>query len=246
MWKNSLQRGRPQVIMWRMRIARWIPKATHTHTVRFFKTYYFSTTKTVARTSLNVTLCVEYSTVQYSTVQYSICHVVTLCVQYSTVYVTLLRYAYSTVQYSTVQYSTVQYSICHVVTLCVQYSTVQYSAVQYSTVQYSTCHVVTLCVQYSTVQYISCCYVIRTVQYSTCHVVTLYLHCLSFVSNAHETLGAAAQLIETLRYQPEGRGFDSRKCHSNFSLALSFQPHYDPGTDLASNRNEYQVYFLVG
>jgi len=27
-----------------------------------------------------------------------------------------------------------------------------------------------------------------------------------------------AQLVETLRYKPEGRGFDSRWCHCNFSL----------------------------
>jgi len=26
------------------------------------------------------------------------------------------------------------------------------------------------------------------------------------------------QLIETLRYKPEGRGFDSRWCHWNFPL----------------------------
>jgi hypothetical protein len=27
-----------------------------------------------------------------------------------------------------------------------------------------------------------------------------------------------AQLVEALRYKPEGRGFDSRLCHWNFSL----------------------------
>jgi hypothetical protein len=27
-----------------------------------------------------------------------------------------------------------------------------------------------------------------------------------------------AQLLEALRYVPEGRGFDSRLCHWNFSL----------------------------
>jgi len=27
-----------------------------------------------------------------------------------------------------------------------------------------------------------------------------------------------AQLVEALRYKPEGRGFDSRWCHWNFSL----------------------------
>jgi len=31
MWKNTIERGRPQMTIWRMRIARWIPKATNTH-----------------------------------------------------------------------------------------------------------------------------------------------------------------------------------------------------------------------
>jgi len=33
-------------------------------------------------------------------------------------------------------------------------------------------------------------------------------------------------------------------CHWNFSLTLSFRPHCSPGVDSASNRNEYQEYFL--
>ena len=31
MWKSIVQPGRPQIIIWRMRIACWIPKATNTH-----------------------------------------------------------------------------------------------------------------------------------------------------------------------------------------------------------------------
>jgi len=53
-----------------------------------------------------------------------------------------------------------------------------------------------------------------------------------------------AQLVEALRYKPEGRGFDSRWCNWNFSLIRSFLPHYGPGIDSASNRNEYQECFL--
>jgi hypothetical protein len=54
-----------------------------------------------------------------------------------------------------------------------------------------------------------------------------------------------AQLVEGLRYKPEGRGFDSQWCHWNFLLAYSFRPpHFGPGVDSASNRNEYQEYFL--
>ena len=54
------------------------------------------------------------------------------------------------------------------------------------------------------------------------------------------------QLFEAPCYKPEGRRFDSRWCHWNFSLTKSFRPHYGPGVDSASNRNEYQEYFLVG
>jgi hypothetical protein len=46
-----------------------------------------------------------------------------------------------------------------------------------------------------------------------------------------------------LLYKPEGRGFDSRWCHWNFSLT-SFRPHYGPEVDSVSNRNEYQEYFV--
>ena len=45
---------------------------------------------------------------------------------------------------------------------------------------------------------------------------------------------AVTQLVEALRYKPEGRGFDSRWCQS-------FRPHYGPGVDSTSNRNEYQT-----
>ena len=50
-------------------------------------------------------------------------------------------------------------------------------------------------------------------------------------------------MVEAMRYKPEGRGFDSRLCHWNFSLT-SFRPHCGPRVDSASNRNEYQEYFL--
>ena len=32
MWKNTVQQGKPQMTIWGMCIACWIPKATHTHT----------------------------------------------------------------------------------------------------------------------------------------------------------------------------------------------------------------------
>jgi len=57
---------------------------------------------------------------------------------------------------------------------------------------------------------------------------------------------SVAQLVEALRYKLERCGFDSRWCHWNFSLIQSLRPHYGPGVDSASNRNEYQEYFLGG
>jgi hypothetical protein len=55
-----------------------------------------------------------------------------------------------------------------------------------------------------------------------------------------------AQLVEALRYKSEGRAFDSQWCHWNFSLTKFVRPHYGPGVDSASNRNEYQEYSRGG
>ena len=58
--KNVLERDRPQMIIWRMRIACWMPKAAkHTHTHRLCNTHCFSTTTMVARTHLSVMLYVH-------------------------------------------------------------------------------------------------------------------------------------------------------------------------------------------
>jgi hypothetical protein len=80
-------------------------------------------------------------------------------------------------------------------------------------------------------------------------------------------------VVETLRYKPEGRGFDSTarsttrhkrqlKVHwrkgkngsikkkkkfpmvSEFFIDIILWPHNGPGADSASNRNDYQEYFL--
>jgi hypothetical protein len=56
MWKNIVQPDRPQMTIWRMRIACRITKATDT----IFNTYCFSTATVVTRTHLNLTLCVKY------------------------------------------------------------------------------------------------------------------------------------------------------------------------------------------
>jgi len=54
MWKNSVELGRPQMTVWRMRIACWIPKATNT--LRICIIYCFSTVTVIIGTCLSVRL----------------------------------------------------------------------------------------------------------------------------------------------------------------------------------------------
>jgi len=56
---------------------------------------------------------------------------------------------------------------------------------------------------------------------------------------------AVAQLVEAVRYEPEGRGIDSRWCHWNVIQTESFRPQYVPGVNSASNINEYQEFLLA-
>ena len=51
-------------------------------------------------------------------------------------------------------------------------------------------------------------------------------------------------VVKALRHKPAGRGFDSRCCPWNFSVIESFRSQYGPGVHSASDRNEYQVFFL--
>jgi hypothetical protein len=55
----------------------------------------------------------------------------------------------------------------------------------------------------------------------------------------HTNQHAVAQLIEALRYKPEGLIPDG-------VTGIFHWPHCCPGVDSASNRNEYQEYFLWG
>jgi hypothetical protein len=57
MWKNTVERGMPQVTIWRMRIECWIPKATNT--LRLCNTHCSSTATMVTPTRLNLTLYVH-------------------------------------------------------------------------------------------------------------------------------------------------------------------------------------------
>jgi len=60
MWKIFVELERPQITIWRMRIACWIPKATDTHS-EYVILYRFSTAAMVAQTCVTVTLYVHCS-----------------------------------------------------------------------------------------------------------------------------------------------------------------------------------------
>ena len=51
MWKNIVERGRPQMAIWRMRVACWIPKATNTHTHTHTNTNTHTNTHTYTHTN---------------------------------------------------------------------------------------------------------------------------------------------------------------------------------------------------
>jgi len=53
-WENTVETDRPQVTVWRLRIACWLSKATNTDSEHVLT--WFSTTTMVAITRLNVTL----------------------------------------------------------------------------------------------------------------------------------------------------------------------------------------------
>ena len=56
--------------------------------------------------------------------------------------------------------------------------------------------------------------------------------------------GTAVALVNVLFYKSEGRCLIPSGVISFFIDIKSFRSHYGPGVDSASNRNEYQEYFL--
>jgi hypothetical protein len=59
MWENIVDWGRPQMAIWGMRFARWIPEATNTHS-KNVTTYCSSTKIRVNPTEQNITFFVHY------------------------------------------------------------------------------------------------------------------------------------------------------------------------------------------
>ena len=59
MWKNAVESDRPQMTIWRMRSACWIPNTTDTHS-EYVILIAFPLQKFVQETRLNVTLYVHW------------------------------------------------------------------------------------------------------------------------------------------------------------------------------------------
>jgi len=58
-------------------------------------------------------------------------------------------------------------------------------------------------------------------------------------------LTLTSTVVKVLCYKSEGRWFDPRLWISGFFIDIKFfRSHYGPGVDSASNRYEYQEYFL--
>jgi hypothetical protein len=52
------------------------------------------------------------------------------------------------------------------------------------------------------------------------------------------------QLLEAVRCKPEGSRVRFSMVISKFFMDIILRPHYGPGVNSASNRNEYQEYLL--
>jgi len=87
----------------------------------------------------------------------------------------------------------------------------------------------------------------RKLSDSASHRITVaFFHILFLAYFTNRLKLGDTTLVEALGYKPEGRGFDSRWCHSNLLLTKSFRSHSARGIDIASNKNMYQGYFLWG
>ena len=70
-------------------------------------------------------------------------------------------------------------------------------------------------------------------------VKVLFYPILPLYSKEHSFFAGVTRWCSCLRhYKPERRVFDSRWSRWNFSLTRSFRPHYGPGVDSVSDRNE--------
>ena len=94
--------------------------------------------------------------------------------------------------------------------------------------------------------------------YVCCYCSTLFIHLLNITVTVTVTVTVTSPnftwlplysyrgstVVKVLCYKSEGRWFDSSWCQWIFHWQKTFRSHYDSGVGSASNRNEYQEYFL--
>ena len=78
------------------------------------------------------------------------------------------------------------------------------------------------------------------------HNVVYYQICVIYYAPPMSSFWErGSTVVKVLCYNSEGRWFDHTADVSGFFIdIISFRSHYGPGVDSASNRNEYQEYFL--
>jgi uncharacterized protein with PQ loop repeat len=135
MWENIVERDRPQMAIWRMRIACWITKATDTHWEYQIHIVFLCQQR--------LRECASMVFYRYSTLPVSCCH---LFYRYSTLPVSCCHLFY--------RYSTLPVLCCH---LFYRYSTLPvlccHLFYRYSTLTVSCCH---LFYRYSTLHVLCC------------------------------------------------------------------------------------------
>jgi len=76
MWKNIVERGRPQITVWRMRFAWWLTKATHTHTHTHARTHALTICNTYCLSTATMVAPLQqwlHERAQYDFYMYSAC-----------------------------------------------------------------------------------------------------------------------------------------------------------------------------
>ena len=81
---------------------------------------------------------------------------------------------------------------------------------------------------------------------SVCDPIGMVVATFTFIRGAYPaSRDRGSTVVNVLCYKSEGRWFDPSWFQWIFFIDIkSFRSHYGPGVDSASDRNEYQEYFL--
>ena len=86
------------------------------------------------------------------------------------------------------------------------------------------------------------CYALLLLLLFYLYVCVDLVHVSMYINQMYITFNRGSTVVKMLCYKSEGRRFDPSWCQ--WIDIKSFRSHYGPGVDSASNRNEYEEYFL--